>query len=158
METITKYEVKEITFPERTFVTKRAKLSFDKLPDFFTENYRAIEKAVTEMGVQTNEPPCAIYYSVDEAKKETDLAAAIPVKNLTKEIKGFEKVVIPKSKALIVTHYGSYETMEPAYTALEKYLVEHKLKKEWMIEEYFTDPMVEKDPAKWKTNIYFVVK
>lgn len=158
METITKYEVKEITWPEKTFVTKRAKLSFDKLPDFFTENYRAIDKAVTEMGVQTNEPPCAIYYSVDEVKKETDLAAAIPVKNLTTEIKGFEKVVIPKSKALTVTHYGSYETMEPAYAALEKYLAEHKLKKEWMIEEYFTDPMVEKDPAKWKTNIYFVVK
>lgn len=39
METKTKYEVKEITWPEKTFVTKRAKISFDKLPAFFTKTY-----------------------------------------------------------------------------------------------------------------------
>lgn len=158
METITKYEVKEIAWPEKTFITKRAKISLDKLPAFFTETYGAIYGAIKKTEAKTNEPPCAIYYSVDEVKNETDLAAAIPVTGLKKEIEGFEKITIPESKALTLTYYGSYENMKPAYAELEKYVSEHKLKKEWMIEEYSTDPSMEKDPAKWKTNIYFVVK
>ena len=158
METITKYEVKEITWTEKTFITKRAKISLDKLSAFFDENYGAIYKAINKSGAKTNEPPCAIYYSVDEVKNEMDLAAAIPVTGLEKEIEGFEKITIPKSKALIITYYGSYENMKAAYSELDKYVSDHKLKKEWMIEEYLTDPSTEKDPAKWKTNIYFVVK
>jgi hypothetical protein len=27
-----------------------------------------------------------------------------------------------------------------------------------IVEEYFSDPKKEVDPAKWKTNIYFVIK
>ncbi len=158
METIIKNEVKEIEWPEKTFVTKRAKLSVDKLPGFFKEAYDAIYGAVKKYGELSNDPPCAIYYSVDEAAKITDLAAAVPVIRLSKELEGFEKVVIPKSKVLTITHYGPYENMMADYEALEKYRSEHGFKKEFMIEEYYSDPAVEKDPAKWKTNIYFVVK
>ena len=157
METLTKYEVQEITWTEKTFLTKRAKIGFDKLPDFFTKTYGKIYEAVKKSGIEANGPPCAIYYSMDEEKKETDLAAAVPVKGLEKDLEGFERVLIPKSKALKITHYGSYENMGPAYAALEKYLKEHGLKKDWTIEEYFSDPSVEKDPNKWKTNIYFGV-
>lgn len=158
METTTKYEVKEILWPGKTFITKRAEISFDKLPGFFTESYGAIYEALKKTGVETDEPPCAIYYSVDEAKKETDLAAAVPVHKPVNEIEGFQKLTIPKSKALLVTYYGSYENMGYVYATLEKYVASHKLQKEWMLEEYFSDPAVEKDPAKWKTNIYFIVK
>jgi len=158
METITKLEVKEITWPGKTFISKRTKMSFDKLSTFFGETYGAIYSALGKQGIQSQEPPFSIYYSVDEAKKETDLAAAVAVPESAKDIEGFEKVNIPRSKALLVTYYGPYDNMRPAYEKLDEYVAKHNLKREWMLEQYFSDPQVEKDPAKWKTDIYFIVK
>jgi effector-binding domain-containing protein len=158
METMAKYTVKEITWPEKVFFTKRARIAFDKLPAFFGQSYGEIYGTVQKLGIKATEPPCAIYYSIDEVKKETDLAAAVPVQGPVQDMKAFKKVIIPKSKVLATTHYGSYENMRPAYAELEKYLTTHGYKKELMIEEYLSDPAVEKDPGKWKTNIYFVVK
>ena len=48
--------------------------------------------------------------------------------------------------------------MQPAYAQMEKYLLEHNLQRELIIEEHFSDPGVVKDPAQWKTNIYFILK
>lgn len=158
METATKYQVRELTWPEKTFLTKRAVKSFDQLPAFFGESYGALYGSVQKSGLKATEPPFAIYYSVDEQKKETDLAAAISVQGSVPEIKGFEKVVLSPAKVITTTHYGSYESMGPAYAALEQYIAGHGLKKELMMEEYLSDPELEKDPANWKTNIYFVVK
>ncbi|MDP4261581.1 MAG: GyrI-like domain-containing protein [Bacteroidota bacterium] len=159
METITvKYRAREMAWPEKQFLTKRARISFDKLTDFFSKNYSVLYKMIRENSLQANEAPCTIYYSVDEAKKEADLAAAIPVYGELKKTEGFEKVVIPASKALYINYYGSCDDMKPAYDELEKYAREHGLKKKWMIEQYFFDPAVEKDSSKWRTDIYFVVE
>lgn len=157
-ETKTKPEIKEISWTEKTFLIKRARISFDKLSIFFGEAYGAMYEALKKAGIESKEPPCAIYYSVNEAKNETDLAAAIPVPKSTKEIAGFEMLTIPSSKALKITHYGSYDTMVPSYAELEKHVVDNNLKKEWILEEYLSDPAFEKDPANWRTNIYYLVK
>lgn len=158
METITKFDIKEIQWAGKTFLTKRAKLSFDKLTAFFGASYGALYQALAKSGIKATEPPFAIYHSIDEKKMETDLSAAVAVHDGIKAIEGFQKMTIPASKALLLTYYGSYENMAPAYAALEEYMAEHKFQKAWTLEEYFSDPAVEKDPAKWKTNIYFIVK
>lgn len=158
METTAKNEVKEISWPGKTFITVRGTLPFDKLTAFFGEKYDAIYSAVYKLGLQAKEPPCAIYYSVDEVKKETDLAAAVPVSGVLPEMPGFEKVMVPAGKALKITHYGSYDSMAASYDLLGKYMAERGLKSKWMIEEYLSDPAVEKDPANWKTNIYFILE
>jgi len=158
MTTITKSEVKEIIWPGKTYLTIRIRRQFDTLSDFFKDSYAAIYGTIYKNGLQASEPPCAIYYSVNETEKEVDLAAAIPVQGPFAEIKGFEKVEIPSSKALTITHHGSYESMGADYTLMEKYMAEHGLKKKWMIEEYLSDPAVEKDPANLKTNIYFILE
>ena len=158
METAVKHEVMEIIWPQKTFLTKRAVIGFDKLSTFFTEAYGAIYQALKSTGTEAREMPFGIYFSVDEIKKETDVAAAVPVPETINEMEGFELVTIPESKALLVTYYGSYENMRPAYEALDKYVADHKFQTQWMLEEYFSDPAVEKDSSTWKTNIYFIVK
>lgn len=158
METATQYQIRELAWPEKTFITKRALKSFDQLTAFFGESYGAIYGTIQKLGLKATEPPCAIYYSVDEQRNETDLAAAAPVQGAIPEIKGFTKLVLPPTRVLTTTHYGSYESMAPAYAALEQYVAYHNLEKDLVIEEYLSNPEVEKDPAKWKTNIYFVVK
>lgn len=157
METIEKYEVKETTWPEKLFITKRAVVDFDKLPAFFADTYRSIYDTLQKEGIDAAGPPCAIYYLVNERKKETDVAAAVPVHGSIPEFTEFEKVVIPSAKVLSTTYYGPYENMQVPYAKLERYLKEHALKKELTIEEYYSDPSVQEDPAKWKTAIYFVL-
>ncbi len=71
---------------------------------------------------------------------------------------GFEKVTLPEGRVVTTQHTGTYESMMPAYEGLEKYLKEKGLKKDLMIEQYLSDPVTEKDPAQWKTDIYFTVK
>lgn len=158
METITKNEVKKITWPEKTFIIKRATVAFDKLQAFFADCYGEMYGTIQRMGIEVNDPPCAIYYSINEATMETDLAAAVPVPTNRPAITEFEDVTIPKSDAIMSTHYGSYDSMGTSYEIMEKYLVDHKLKRDLIVEEYFSDPEIEKDPAKWKTNIYFILK
>ena len=158
MKTLAKYEVKEVMWPPRTFITKRETVPFDRLTAFFTDSYRSMYAAAKQLNLRINEPPCAIYYTIDEQKRETDLAAALPVQRSVADIKPFKKISIPKSKVIMTTYYGSYENMAPAYAALEEYMTEHALKRGLILEEYFSDPGKEKDPAKWKTNIYYVIK
>lgn len=154
---LTSHEAKEIAWPARTYVTRRGTISFDKLSEFFTESYAAIYSAINQHDIQVTEPPVAIYYSIDEVEKKTQLAAAIPVPEHAPCIVGFEYVHIPASKAVTITHYGSYDSMSETYAILGKYMAEHKLQQRWMIEEYLSDPKIEKDPTNWKTNIYFVL-
>ena len=158
METTVKAQVKEISWPGKTFVISRSVLPFDKLTAFFTEKYGAIYGAIYKAGITVSEPPCAIYYSVDEKTMVTDLAAAVPVPAGAPEIAGFAKEMIPAGKALTITHYGPFTSMAETYGMLDKYIAEHGLKRTWALEEYLSDPAVEKDPATWKTNIYFGVE
>ena len=159
METKVKYDVKKISWPEKTFIIKRETVGFDNLPAFFTKYYGAIYGHLQKAGISPSSPPCAIYYKIDEEKKETEVAAAVPAQGNVPDVKGFDKLVIPPSKVITTTYYGPYdEGMIPAYSAMEDYLNANNLTRELMIEEYLSDPMVEKDPDKWKTNIYFVIK
>ncbi len=158
METLVKYEVKQMKWPAKTFITRRATKPFDQLPAFFGESYGEIYGALQKSGTPPHDMPCAFYYSIDEAKKETDFAAAVPVQGEVPAIKGYERVTLPATDVITTTHYGSYESMGPAYEALEKYLASHSLKRTLIMEEYFSDPEKEKDPANWKTKIYFLVE
>ncbi|HNR06713.1 MAG TPA: GyrI-like domain-containing protein [Saprospiraceae bacterium] len=157
METETIYQVQEVQWTEKTFVTKRDTVRFDRLSGFFTQAYGEIYTAIQNAGIRPMAEPFAIYYAIDEVRMETDLAAAVPVPEDFMIPAGFHPVTIPASKALYLSYYGGYENMTPAYAALEKHIAEHGYKKQWMLEQYFSDPEVEKDPAKWRTDIYFIV-
>lgn len=54
---------------------------------------------------------------------------------------------------LICQHTLRYQTIR-----LERYFKEHNLERTLMVEEYFSDPVLEKDPAEWRTDIHFVLK
>ena len=157
MTPTTSQEVHQIPWAARTYVTRRATISFDKLKAFFKESYGAIYSAIYQHDIAITDPPAAIYYSVDEAGGTTDVAAAVPVPEHAPAILGFEYVHIPPSSAVTITHYGPYETMSETYAKVGKYLAAHQLQQQWMIEEYLSDPEKETDPATWKTNIYFVL-
>lgn len=62
-------------------------------------------------------------------------------------------------EAAMVKYFGSYETEEPAYNAIYKWIGENgKTQNGNPWEVYVTDPGMEKDTAKWETDIYIPIK
>lgn len=51
-----------------------------------------------------------------------------------------------------------YEKSGDAHYAIIAYIKKNGLTQGVELEEYVTDPMTKKDPAKWLTNIFYVVK
>ncbi len=154
----TAYEVKEVQWEERTYVGKKGTFTYDKLPAFFNENFSKIFEELGKVKIQPIAPATAIFFTWNTEKQETECAAVAAVAKGTK-VKGWEVWNIPSSKILQTTYWGAYdEKMMDAYKALDAYANEKNLTKNFSLEEYVTDPMNEKDTAKWQTNIYYVLK
>ncbi len=151
------YEIKEVSWEEKTFIGKRGKISFEKLTPFLAENYPKIFEELDKTKVATLMAPSAIYFSKDQEKGETDCAAVTCVPKGT-NIKGYETFAVPTSRVLQVQYYGPYDKISIAHKAMDEYVKANNLPTpSHLIEEYVTDPMHEKDTAKWLTNIYYVI-
>jgi effector-binding domain-containing protein len=151
------YEIKEVIWPDKNYYGKKATLPFDKLSGFFADNFPKIfNDAITDK-LQHTGPPSAIFFSYDEQKQTTECAAVISVAD--GQLKNWEKFNVPAADiALHVAYYGAYDKIAKAHNAINEYMKEKGLTHSVAIEEYITDPMTEKDTAKWLTNIYYVIK
>jgi len=102
-------------------------------------------------------PVMAIYNSFSPEK--IDLECAVPI---SKEVKGdgtVNVIKMPAGNAVMVHYYGPYMGTEAAHKAIDTYVKENNKKvtgAPW--EVYITDPGVEKDTAKWLTDIYYPVE
>ncbi len=120
----------------------------------FAKWYAQISQVVSSQDVKPTGMPVSIYYAY--GPKEVEVEAAIPVVSIGKN-QGL--VVFHQTtayKALVLKYYGAYNNFEPIYIAAYDYIKQ----KGWSsngapMEIYVTDPGVEKDTAKWLTEIVF---
>lgn len=153
------YRVSVTMRPEKTYIGKRETIMFKDISVFFGNNLPKIMADVQKAGLAVDGVPSGIYYTYDTVKMQTAMAAAIPVKEVKAPLAPWETIVIPAGKALALDYYGSYDKSLPAYQAIDDYIDEAALTPaSIVIEEYVTDPMAEKDTAKWLTRIYYYVK
>lgn len=150
------YEVKEMECEAKTYYGIKTNTTFDKLAAFFGESYGKIGAAMGKAKAQPIGPPKAIYWTFDEKTLVTDVAAVMEFANGTK-IAGLEKWEVPAGKVLLIEYYGAYDKSNAHY-AMDAYMKEKGLIQSLVLEEYVTDPMTEKDTAKWLTNIYYILK
>lgn len=152
------YDVEEMTWDAKTYYgVKNSKLSMDKASEFFGKSYGQIGEAMKKVKAEMMSAPSAIYFSFDEKTLIADLAAVMQVANGTK-LEGVEKFETPAGKVLKIAYYGAYDKSANAHYAMDAYMKEKGLTQSMVLEEYVTDPMIEKDTAKWLTNIFYVLK
>jgi len=152
------YEIKELDWDVKTYYgIKTTNIAFDKIGPFFGQSYGKIGEALSKAKVQPLMPPKALYFKYDEKNMTCDVAAVIEVANGSK-VSGIEKFEFPPSKVLHIAYYGSYEKSANAHYAMDEYMKQKKLIQSAVLEEYVTDPMMEKDTTKWLTNIYYFIK
>lgn len=155
--TTNNYEVKELNWEAKTFYGARKKISLEKIPEYSGQTYASITNALLKAKAEPVGMPKAIYFSFDEKTLLADFAPVMEVANGTK-LDGLEKFETPAGKVLLIEYFGDYNKSINAHYAMDSYMKEKGLTQTFVIEEYANDPMVEKDTAKWQTNIFYLVK
>jgi hypothetical protein len=153
------YEIKEMDWTEeRTyFGTKTNNLTMEKISPFFAENFPKIWGDLEKAKVTPASAPTCLCFKWDDATKSGDFAAVLAADKKA-PVKGWEKYTVPAGKVLKVEYFGAYDKVGAAHEAMGKYMKEKGLTQGLVLEEYVTDPMSEKDTAKWQTNIYYTIK
>jgi len=150
-------EVQEVQLVERhaLIITDSALLqnSGAKMKEMFVKLMSYSEKR----NLQTAGVPFTIYYKWGN-EGFTTFACGIPITEKTWTTTGYSYIEMPEGKAIMVTHWGNYNSPKP-YEALDNYIKNNGIQiagPPW--EEYITDPKTELDTSKWETRIYYPVK
>jgi len=148
-------KVQHVELPIRHFIALREKVKFSEMVQSYEQNLPKVKQAVDQAGLETAGMPCGLYFTWDEAARETDLAQAIPVKEPV-EIEGFETISLGTDSALLLDYYGDYDGLGAAHEAIEVHALENGIQLSMpAIEQYITDPATEKDKGKWLTKVYY---
>ncbi|MBC7426531.1 MAG: GyrI-like domain-containing protein [Bacteroidia bacterium] len=154
------YKVNSIEFTGGEYVGVRQIIKIKDISAFMAKNFPLVGKAVGDNKLEMSGPPTAIYYSWDDKDKmETDVAVVMPVKKAKDLGNGIKAIKMDNSKALLVNYNGAYDKMMQAHTDINSYMTQNSMEMNGpAIEQYITDPMTEKDTAKWETKIIYLVK
>ena len=154
------YVIEVVDMPQKVYIAKKDSVSWTDISTFFQAHLPAIYEGAGKSKVQPAGPATGIFYNWDEANQSTIMAAAVPVTGDEKtKMQGYETIVMPAGRALKLVYYGPYEGSEKAHMAMDKYIKDNAMEQTGpVIEEYITDPTMEKDTSKWQTIIYYPVK
>lgn len=153
------FDIEIVERRAQRFITKREKVSFERMSQFLSENINALMTAVAVSGQEISGPPSAIYYDWDETAGMTDMAVAVPVTGESMPIQGYEVVDWATGPAVFAMYQGDYQGSGRAHMAIEQYMkANQKTAQGAALEEYVVGPADEADPSKWVTNIYYPIK
>lgn len=119
--------------------------------------YGRIQGVMAKQGLKQSASVFAIYYTESETNWEMDIC--IPVDKPGKEEGAVKPGLYKGGNMVVASFYGPYEQTPAGHQAAEEYMKKNNKKitgAPWEI--YVTDPMVEKDPAKWLTEICYPVE
>jgi len=125
------------------------------------EMYGKIGKKIGECGLTMAGMPMAMYPGIKPDSKETKVIAMVPTNNKCMKdcSPDFKCKTIPGGKFVVAEYEGPYEGNSIAYDAIQKYISDNKYTMNGEpFEGYANDPMEVKDPAKYKTIVYWPIK
>lgn len=112
---------------------------------------------LSSVGADMAGPPFTRYHGFDGDM--VDLEAGFPLK---KKVEGKGRIQageLPGGDVAVTWHIGPYEELAKSHALLEKWMKEKSLESRggaW--EVYWTDPGIEPDPQKWRTQVIWPVK
>ncbi|MBK6933027.1 MAG: SRPBCC family protein [Saprospirales bacterium] len=153
------YEVTVQDLPVTYYVGIRKTVAFPEIPAFFAANLGKTLEQVQKSGATVAGVPSGLFWSYDEKKGVSDMAAAIPVAANQKFEGGLSIFPVGGSKALHIEYLGAYEKSGEAHYAMDDYMAEKGLQSiPPVIEEYVIGPGQEPDTSKWRTKIIYFVE
>jgi effector-binding domain-containing protein len=150
-------QIEATTVQAMNYLAVRDTASVSTIGQKLGMHYKAIGESMKKQNLNMAGAPMAIYYT--ESKTNWELDAAIPTDKPGKAEGQVKPGTMKAGNAVVAHHFGDYMNMAATYDALKKWIADnHKKKTGAPWEVYITDPMTEKDTAKWQTDIYFPVE
>ncbi len=151
------FKINEVDIPEKNYIAIRQEIKMDNVQQFYSRNLPSLFGKVTAAGIEMDGMPGGLFYKWDETNGTTDMAASIPIKEAM-SVAGASLETIPAGRAIQVDYYGDYDGSAQAHYAIDEYMQDYGiLSNVPIVEEYVTDPTVEKDPKKWLTKITYYI-
>ncbi len=151
------HKINELILDKKHYLINRQEVKLENIQQFYATNLGALFMKVQNGNLQMEGMPSGLFFSPDNNSDLIDMAAAIPISE-AKNVEGAQLLTLESGRALQINFYGDYSGTTEAHTAMSDYLKDYGLfKKVPVIEEYVTDPGVEKDPSKWLTKISYYI-
>ncbi len=131
----------------------RGRTSLADLPRTIGEYLQDVWIFIEKTGNRPCGPPFTRYHSTND-DDAIDLEAGLPVPAPLPGAGRIHAGVLPGGEVLATDHIGPYELLPRADEALDRWLASTGRRSSgpnW--EFYWTDPGVESDPAKWRTEV-----
>lgn len=151
MSAVLTYDVTTRALTDRCTAVVRAELPVAELPAWLVGVFRTVRDYLARAGVDPAGPPfarLAFLGTVVAAEAGFPVPHEVPGDDLV------EPSTLPDGPAAVTTHMGRYEDVDKAYLACLGWLDSRNLAPagpHW--EVYHTDPDVEPDPARWRTDV-----
>lgn len=149
--------VEVVDFPGMYYLAIRDTASLATISQKLGLGYSKIGQAIGKQGLKMAGAPSAFYFS--ESTTHFDMDIAMPVDKPGKADGEVKPGEVKAGKVAMVRFFGSYDKTGDAHAAIQAYLGQNNLKiagAPW--ESYVTDPMIEKDTAKWETDVYYPIQ
>ncbi len=147
--------IKEV--PAQVIAAVRLTVPPAEIGQHFGREMGKIVSLLGRLGVACVGAPVCLYHSYDE--ESVDMEVGIPVSGTFAEGEGVHATELPAGSAAVTTHVGPYEQLGGAWEALMGWVQSHGHEQTgpcW--ESYTVDPGVVRDPAKFVTEVYCMVK
>lgn len=151
------YQVEEVTVPALNYMYVSDSANIRNISERLGIDYGLIGQSMSKQRLQYSGAPFAIYYTASDTAWAFD--AGIPVDKKGKNDGNVKAGERKEGKAVVVHYFGDYSGTVKAHAQASDYIEQNKktvIGAPW--EEYVTDPGVEKDTAKWQTDVYYPVQ
>jgi effector-binding domain-containing protein len=154
--------ISEVTTQPVTYIGLSSSMSYEDqnaVSAAMAKSYSELMNVLAKARVEMTGAPFCLYPKWDEATKQMEMVCAIPVPSNAKLSAKYNVAEVAGGKAVKAVHLGSYEKLKNTHDEIARYIDFKKLEingAPW--EVYITDPMAEKDTAKWLTEVYYPVK
>lgn len=133
------------------------RVAFMRYQGIATEANKVFPAVFKSIMGKANGAPFFNYLAMDPITRMGDMELCVPTAE-TPASKGVDLKIMPRIRAVCVTHVGPYETLNQAYDAIGRYASEHKIKLQPPFREVFIKGpgmFLKGNPDKYITEILF---
>jgi len=149
---MTGYEIETRTLTEQDTAVEYATLPIDEIGAWLAKAFSEVARYLGRKGAGPAGMPSARYSRRDDGR--FDVEAGFPASTPTNGEGDVEPSDLPAGPAAVTVHVGPYGEIQPAYAALQAWILERGGVPEGHPSEvYFDDPNLDHDPTTWRTEV-----
>ena len=150
------YQCEILDQSEQPVLSIRTRSAVQNLPQVLGASWGAIMQYMGQMGEQPVGPPFVAYYNMD--MQDLDSEVGFPVGSVLAGKGEVGASRIDAGPGATCLHTGPYSDLEPAYTALTKWMQEHGHEAAGVSYEYYLNDPDETPPEQLQTRVVFPLK